>query len=96
MYTVCLPQTALVGLKRDWLAGCPETCDRLFTGVRDIKRRLAEAAPDLGETREGGERVIVSDGVMAAFEVFPERGIVRVLRAWADASAVAQPLVAKA
>jgi hypothetical protein len=72
----------MAALKAVWLYGCPEECAALINGLRDLRGRLAEAPGEAGESRGNGRRIVFGAGVAALFEIYWDRRVVRILRAW--------------
>jgi hypothetical protein len=83
MFSVHLPPDAMADLDAVWSAGRSEECDAVIGGLRDLRSRLEVDPADQGESRGRCQRIIIGDGVAATFEIYHERRVVRILRAWA-------------
>jgi hypothetical protein len=83
MFTVHTPREALEELRAGWAAAPNSAFAAQLFALCDLRHRLKESPLGLGESRGSGHRrVAFGRGVAVAFEVYPERGLVRILRAW--------------
>jgi hypothetical protein len=83
MFSVHLPLDSMAELDAVWSSGRPEECAAVIGGLRDLRSRLEVDPAEQGESRGRCQRIIIGDGVAATFEIYHERRVVRVLRAWA-------------
>lgn len=82
MFTVRWTKVALNGLADLWMRASLEHRANITQMVNETERQLKEAPLDSGESRDGKQRILFSNGLGCVFDVLPDSQMVVVLRIW--------------
>jgi hypothetical protein len=79
-YTVLWQRKAEQSLADIWLRSSQR--DSVTEAAAEIDSELRERPLDIGESRGASERILFCDCLGAAYSIFPDDAVVRVLRVW--------------